>query len=1001
MSDIQDLRGNIELKKIEAPSLTQSNYGKNIREKFDNIDDNLRRLANRDFVAGKAGKDIKFAKYSLWSDNDFTDLGKAFVQAIVGDELIDWEQDWNPDYEHPSNSDFTNEFYDNHTSLKPVGVKFFDYFIENPDITIMYQLDDREAPDEEINRILICSPYVYTFIDKRYAVLGDSVPSNPDVYSDLEDNSCLLNLTYNGEYPQLERINQFPTLYYDGNGQFRWKLYGSESGILATGPKGTDANSAPITFARLSTTDNGDNTATALSSNTVSQILVINTDGTTAIWKEVRDLEDDEFPNIGDPVIAYRPMTPQEAQDPASIGQPYTVYFTKVINVERDAKVITVCDASSTSIQFLVDSTMLDSMLKTIRNGSMGTACLYIPTIGSLQSFSDDTVVHAAVGTQQEQNGVTHYYLTLKPIKYNDEVENKGVHNPEEAESVANSELNIEYDKTNIKSALVVGDSLEVSGQTNLNSKLTVNNDADIKGNLKCDNKITTKDLEVTGLLSVIQASPSVYTKITFDRIEISNAGMKSELTGSGVTTNILTARSSVITPKINTERNTLEISSNQNVLIKKPLLLNNYLTWNNGPIWSEMKNILSGAQGSGNNGTCGWLGQVTNTEDYDNSEETIWINWDDVINTETYTTIRGTSVRNNEVNTSPDSVEYMTNVPVGVVGHRGIYVNFAAWAYTVQLYQKYNPINVKRTLAFHNCPANTSQQLYMQFVLDHVLASSPGSTSSITDPSGPCLFDPASISLKFYTGTYNGNNANELGYATIYKVTDFGGDSHLMKVNFSKSNLDMENCRFICRADKDRPIPMSDYKVWIAQRYEVVEGAIRYTDYEYYILSTCQTITTQHNSLANEYKSKTSVSYLESCGDTYMAPKFAWMARGDNNNYNDSYSWVYSGCYTYMSGGTIQNDSIFIPKRPFGFWYIALSKSNDILAIPADLYTGDCVITVRSNHAFNLLNCDANNTIYKRPVNIEDGIVFIFLSQKTFEYNGVKYRTIHEIKTF
>lgn len=546
MSDIQDLRGNLELKKIEAPSLSQSNYGKNIREKFDNIDDNLRRLANRDFVAGKAGKDIKFAKYSLWSDNDFTDLGRTFVQAIVGDELIDWENDWNA-----SVLDFTEVFYDNHKKLSPVSVqddskvKFFEYFIENPDITIMYQLDDHEAPDEEANRILICSPYVYTFIDQRYAVLGTYTPNNPNVYSGLEDASCLLNLTYDEENPQLERINQFPTLYYDGNGQFRWKLYGSESGILATGPKGADASSAPITFARLNSSDTGDNTATGLSTSTISQILVV--EESTAQWKDVADVDKDKLPKVGDPIMAYRPMTSQGAQDPALINHPYTVYFTKVINVTED-RVISVCDASSTSIQFLVNSTMLDSMLKTIIDGSMGTSCLYVPSIGSLDDFSDASIVHAAIGKQTVESGDPHYYLTLKPIVYGIVGHPEETYQ-EEAKVKENSKLIIDY-----------GD-VEINGNTKLTKNLEVGNNVNISG------KLTSTDAEITNTLKtkILEAAEGVkvgtaprYTQIggsenTKDRIVLySNYGSSSSTAKQTILDSESVTTSKVVADNVN-----------------------------------------------------------------------------------------------------------------------------------------------------------------------------------------------------------------------------------------------------------------------------------------------------------------------------------------------------------------------------------------------------------------------------------------------------------------
>lgn len=601
MSDIQDLRGNIELKKIEAPSLTQSNYGKNIREKFDNIDDNLRRLSNRDFVAGKAGKDIKFAKYSLWSDGDFTDLGRVFVQAIVGDELIDWDHDWNA-----SVLDFTEEFYDNHKILSPVSVqndskvKFFEYFIENPDITIMYQLNDHEAPDEEANRILICSPYVYTFIDQRYAVLGTYVPDNPNVYSELEDTSCLLNLTYDGENPQLERINQFPTLYYDGNGQFRWKLYGSESGILATGPKGDSALSAPITFARLISSSTEDNTATGLSSSIISQILVIN--GSTAQWTDVTAIDEDKLPKVGDPIVAYRPMTPQESQDPALIGQPYTVYFTKVIDVV--GRVISVCDASSTSIQFLVSSTMLDSMLKTIREGSMGTSCLYVPSIGRLDDFDSNSIVHAAIGTQATESGIPHYYLTLKPIAYSE------VTNPEDASAVDNSKLIIDYNDVEVKGDVEVKSDVEVKGNTKLLHDLNVSGSVSISGILTTSS-LTSIAAKITNTLKVGTTSRGVEIGgMNKDSITLykssADSTKKTILTSESITTSSVTASESVTANNINanaevntklltTNNDKLTITSGGSVKIDKPLTVDGSTIINRGAIINGGAKIVNG----------------------------------------------------------------------------------------------------------------------------------------------------------------------------------------------------------------------------------------------------------------------------------------------------------------------------------------------------------------------------------------------------------------------
>ena len=63
MSDVLSI-----LKTIEAPNLTESNYGENIQQQFENIDSNFQKLGNRDFVKGEKGADLGLEQIALFNN---------------------------------------------------------------------------------------------------------------------------------------------------------------------------------------------------------------------------------------------------------------------------------------------------------------------------------------------------------------------------------------------------------------------------------------------------------------------------------------------------------------------------------------------------------------------------------------------------------------------------------------------------------------------------------------------------------------------------------------------------------------------------------------------------------------------------------------------------------------------------------------------------------------------------------------------------------------------
>ena len=76
------------IKKITAPGLNVSNYGKNIQEQFNNIDDNFQALSNADYVRGARGEGLDLIYVSIDNNGTFTfKEDKEFLEDGVLDEI--------------------------------------------------------------------------------------------------------------------------------------------------------------------------------------------------------------------------------------------------------------------------------------------------------------------------------------------------------------------------------------------------------------------------------------------------------------------------------------------------------------------------------------------------------------------------------------------------------------------------------------------------------------------------------------------------------------------------------------------------------------------------------------------------------------------------------------------------------------------------------------------------------------------------------------------------
>lgn len=202
----------IDLIQIQAPELSDVNYGNNIKQQFDNIQTNFIKLANSGFTQGKQGESVKIHKEILTQDNIWY---KGIYNAIT--------------------STYSSEL------LIPIDDKNWYDNIQNTELYVYTAVAD--DGDNELKSISII-PYILK--DKRFDKIDyTKLP----IYENIEDVSCILgfNGEYDGDIPRLEVINLYPTLYYDSNsGNFCWKIWGQYTGLSANGVPGAPGEDGDI-----------------------------------------------------------------------------------------------------------------------------------------------------------------------------------------------------------------------------------------------------------------------------------------------------------------------------------------------------------------------------------------------------------------------------------------------------------------------------------------------------------------------------------------------------------------------------------------------------------------------------------------------------------------------------------------------------------------------------------------------------------------------------------
>ena len=203
------------LRAVAAPELTSPGYGQAVNTQFENINANFEKLANRDFVKGESGQNLELVKIRVGvprpEDTDLVINIEKIKTAIR--ELF-----------HINSNDDAR--------LGSVGDHNWDEGLNNKFIHV-YRIMDGDTYKYAFSEPLI-------FRDMRWAEIDDD---NIDNYAGIIDTSCVVYVdTDESPYEfgniKFKAIASAPSLYYE-DGEFKWRINGEESGILARGPEGS------------------------------------------------------------------------------------------------------------------------------------------------------------------------------------------------------------------------------------------------------------------------------------------------------------------------------------------------------------------------------------------------------------------------------------------------------------------------------------------------------------------------------------------------------------------------------------------------------------------------------------------------------------------------------------------------------------------------------------------------------------------------------------------
>lgn len=239
MSNINPI---IELDKITSISLNSSSYGKDINERFENIDKNFKKILETDYLVGAKGDSVGLmecklsgiitdnTQYDLYDYND-VQITSTMLYNLIIDQI---------EYLYKDNGDVLTSIND---------INWFDD-LHGSTLYVLYEIRDE--------RKYLISSLPFTYIDSRYRKLN-----NDSLYEKTMDMSCTLHYqTYSKEgsiVGSFQIIHPYPTIYYNKDiKDFCWSINGQETDLVCKGLSGKDGENGQLYIAYIDT-DSTDN----------------------------------------------------------------------------------------------------------------------------------------------------------------------------------------------------------------------------------------------------------------------------------------------------------------------------------------------------------------------------------------------------------------------------------------------------------------------------------------------------------------------------------------------------------------------------------------------------------------------------------------------------------------------------------------------------------------------------------------------------------------------
>ena len=218
------------LTEIVAPDLTQETFASGLREAFENINDNFKKIIASPIYRGQRGESVKIKPVDILVENTgelvFTEVGQNIVKTIFEVDL----SDWNGTY-----SSLTSKIESMYGPVTAGGATAADYFKINNTILFFYM--------DTVEETLVCPAQVYMFQDCRTPELSTAVVKN---YVDV--TSCI-SFTWEDDTYEFIKSNEFPTISWSESiGDYVWNINGTDTNITTKGLNGVDGTTVVPIF---------------------------------------------------------------------------------------------------------------------------------------------------------------------------------------------------------------------------------------------------------------------------------------------------------------------------------------------------------------------------------------------------------------------------------------------------------------------------------------------------------------------------------------------------------------------------------------------------------------------------------------------------------------------------------------------------------------------------------------------------------------------------------